>query len=158
MRQIFLQPTCNEPSHDDSEKLVRQINIWATSGATFESRHNGILSISSGVSRGGPLFSYKERDSTRRQDQRSPAVTRERCRPVDLANGERPTESKHYRRELKAALLRIPSETLKSIARIDSRTWRELKFRRRRRDAAPCRAPPFTLSPAAADFSVARRH
>lgn len=90
MQQILLQPAmCNEASHDASEKLVRQINIWATSGATFEPRHNDILSISSGASRGGPLFSYKERDPTRRQDQRSPAVTRERCRSVDPANGER---------------------------------------------------------------------
>ncbi|KYN14324.1 hypothetical protein ALC57_13491 [Trachymyrmex cornetzi] len=38
VRQIFLQATCNEASHDDSEKLVRQINIWATSGVTSQ-RH-----------------------------------------------------------------------------------------------------------------------
>ncbi|EGI70908.1 hypothetical protein G5I_00334 [Acromyrmex echinatior] len=46
VRQIFLQALCNKASHDDLEKLV-QINIWATSGRMFKSRHNDILSISS---------------------------------------------------------------------------------------------------------------
>jgi hypothetical protein len=65
------------------EKLIRRINIWSA----FQLRGEVLLSISSAGSRGGPLFSsYKERDPTRRQDQRSPTVTRG-CRSADPANG-----------------------------------------------------------------------